>query len=64
MLPLNQIMRSCLTEILSLKKPQIPTKSEGKKTPRALAKIHETKTAIKKGELNFSYSIPYIPSPR
>lgn len=64
MLPLNQIRRSCFIEILISKYLHSPTKREGKKTPIALAKTQDIKTAIKNSELNFSYSIPYIPRPK
>jgi hypothetical protein len=58
MLPLNQIRSSCLTDILISKYLQIPTIREGMNTPKALAKTHDSKTAMRKGELNLSCSMP------
>ena len=46
-LPLNQIIINCFRSILSWNFLQIPTRSAGIKTPKALAIIQEIRTAKK-----------------
>ena len=58
MLPLNHIINSYFIEMRISKYLHSPTKSEGRNTPMALARMHEMRIANIKLELNFSCSIP------
>jgi len=64
MLPENHINISYLIDMLVWNWLHRPTIKDGKKTPMALAIMHDSMTAKKNEKLNFSYSMPYMQSPR